>query len=88
MIIFAQRLGSGRQALFLCFQESIAQRGKKNSRLKFYAIILQLIISATEGIVQSYFPTTGKKDVLKEGIFSIISDCAVIYRFCFPFFQL
>jgi hypothetical protein len=58
MISYAQRSRN----LFLYFQKSIAPRGK-NSRLKLYAIILQLIISATEGIVQIYFPTTGKKDV-------------------------
>ena len=84
IITFAQNPGNRRQA----FKNQLLGVGRK-SRLKFYAVILQLAISVTEGIVQSYFPTIGKKMCLeREGIFSLVSDPTVIYRFCFTFFQL
>lgn len=55
----------------LCFSVFNNQllRGENNRRLKFYAIILQLIVRATKGLVHSYFPTTGKKDVSWKGVF-------------------
>lgn len=56
MITFAQSPGNRRQA----FRNQLLQVGRK-SRLKFYAIILQLTISVTEGTVQSC--------VLKERVF-------------------
>lgn len=60
MISFAQRPANRGKAPFVYFQKSVAQKGKK-LQIKILCFNFTIDCTATEGIVQIYFPTTGKK---------------------------